>query len=153
VFVTHSRLKPSGTGDDRERLAGEIRELAGEFLPSRSFGDWPLECLIVTLPALPPSALRYVVEGAYFDSKLDILKMGLMVGAFFPFSNRPSFRNRGFFPMRSPVPFFAMRHMLEVDWRTLEERSEYLDAYRLHFPGSLPQPDSPTVEHEDPKSR
>lgn len=153
MFVAHSRLKPSGAGDDRDQLAGELQEIARDFRPIRSASDWPLECLIVTLPSLPPSSLRYVVEGAYFDSKPAILMMGLMVGAFFPFSNRPSFRNRDFFPMRSPVPFFAIRHMLEVDWRTLEERSEYLDAYRLHFPRSPIQPSSQTVEHEDPKSR
>lgn len=133
VFVRHARLQSSGIGDDREQLAAELLTIAAAFRPLRTLDDWPLECLIVTVPALSPSAFRYVLEGAYLDVKPAILRMGLMVGAFYPFSNRPSLLNSDFYPMRSPIPFFALRHMLEVDWRTLQERPEYMEAYRLHF--------------------
>jgi hypothetical protein len=47
--------------------------------------------------------------------KPSFVHRGLMLGEFHPLSPTPGIRNRGFRPLRSPIPLLAIRHMVESD--------------------------------------
>lgn len=93
----------------------------------------PLDCLVVPVLGLEKHEWRYVLDGAYSDVKTSILAMQLMIGSFHPLNNRTSRLSKTFFPLQSPLPMIAFRYMIRSDWRTLQERPEYMTQYATFF--------------------
>ncbi|HTU12428.1 MAG TPA: hypothetical protein VMG08_16170 [Allosphingosinicella sp.] len=117
----------------RKHIADLIEKCAVLLEPTRNPFEWPLSCLVLPFQGLAPSEYRYCLEGAYLDVKAKLVEAGILVGAFHPYSNRPSRLNPAFFPLRSPLPFIALRHLLRQDIRTLKERSDYVAAHARFF--------------------
>jgi len=68
---------------------------------------------------------RDVIDGAQADTKPQFVSRGLMVGEFHAANNAASLRNPDFFPLRTPHPCLAIRHMVPGDFvfMTLEDYS------------------------------
>lgn len=139
VFVVDIDLGSHVGGEKRAALTERLLILKGALSSFLSSCERPTGvALLATVHPLEPHELRYVMDGAYTDVKLTFLKDGLMVGSFHPFNNRSSANNPSFFPMRPSVPLFAFRKMTKFDWRSLQERPEYLEEFIRRF--GVPEP-------------
>jgi len=56
-----------------------------------------------------------IIDGAQLDSKSEFVSRGLMVGEFHAANNASGLRNPNFFPLRTPFPSLAIRHMVPGD--------------------------------------
>jgi len=57
-----------------------------------------------------------VIDGAQLDSKPTYVSRGIMVGEFHAANNSAGLRNPNFFPLRTPHPCVAVRHMVPGDF-------------------------------------
>ena len=60
------------------------------------------------------------------------VRRGLMLGEFHLRNNSPGLRNKNFFPLRTPVPCLALRHMVPTDLAFLDV-SKYEPETRVSF--------------------
>jgi hypothetical protein len=118
----------------RDDLAIALLNAAAMFREQTSAEEYSLDCILLTLSGLQDHQYRYVIDGAYEDSKPRILEQKLMIGGFHPYNNRTSAYNPHFHPMRPPDPVFAIRHMNCNDWKSLREDERYLTIYRKFYP-------------------
>merc|ERR1719409_2402306 len=57
-----------------------------------------------------------IIDGAQMDAKPNFVARGLMVGEFHAANNSSGLRNPNFFPLRTPFPSLAIRHMVPGDF-------------------------------------
>jgi hypothetical protein len=57
-----------------------------------------------------------IIDGAQMDAKPSFVARGLMVGEFHGANNSSGLRNPNFFPLRTPHPCLAIRHMVPGDF-------------------------------------
>lgn len=117
----------------REYLRKEIRQIAKNFIGATDSTEGSLDSLLIAITNLQKHEWRYVLDGARVDVKAYLLNNKLMVGAFYPTSNRPSRVSKTFYPLRSPMPMLGIRHLLRVDWRTLLEDPKYIEIYESFY--------------------
>ena len=55
------------------------------------------------------------------------VRQGLMLGEFHNRNNSPGLRNKNFYPLRTPLPCLAIRHMVPTDIAFLDVDSYELD--------------------------
>lgn len=70
---------------------------------------------VMVLPDIAPEEAPAVIDPLQRRLRSTFVREGLMLGEFHPFSKMPGLRNPGFRPLRSLVPFLAIRHMVESD--------------------------------------
>lgn len=79
-----------------------------------------------------------VLHGVFSLEKVDcyhallkpsFLSFGLMLGEFYGSCQKPGLRNKGFRPLRSPVPLLVIREMVELDIAFLADQPSFVDAY------------------------
>ena len=133
VWLSHLRFPNDPSIDRKDYAARHLLDLSANFKETFRATSLSLDCLIVTTEGLGYHEWRYVVDGAHQVVKPAVLRRQLMVGGFHPLNNRPSRLSPSLFPMQSPLPLFAMRHMIQSDWRTLFYDDNYMDAFRLFF--------------------
>jgi len=133
IFAHHLAIDPQYSADKRPYCATALRGIAESFAAFTA-DDRFWSCLLVTVSGVEPHEYRHVLNGAYGDVKMPLLRARLMVGAFHTLSNRTSRRTTVLYPLRAPVPFFAIRHLLEEDAASLAENEEFLAVHREHFP-------------------
>lgn len=75
-----------------------------------------------------------VIDGAQDDTKAEFVSRGLMVGQFHALNNNSGLRNPDFYPLRTPVPCLAIRHMVPGDlaFMTLDSYTVNLQRKLLH---------------------
>lgn len=85
-----------------------------------------------------------LVDAVQYKLKKYFVDMGLMLGEFHAGNQSPGLRNADFFPLRSPIPMLAMRHMVDSDLPFLiradypaEERASFLRSYLARMAGEL----------------
>jgi hypothetical protein len=86
--------------------------------------DDEFKALIVAFPALDPASSESLITGVHRTMKPDIVSDGLMLGEFYPKSESPGVHNPKFYPLRSPMPLFVIRQMVETDWLFLNRESD-----------------------------
>ncbi|UHQ23608.1 hypothetical protein LVB77_02505 [Lysobacter sp. 5GHs7-4] len=122
---------------DPERMAELIahyRDLFLEIEP-RSGAAAVNKSILIVFPNLGPDGAS-VVDRIQAEHKGGFVELGLMLGEFHARNASPGLRNPDFFPLRSPVPMLAIRHMVESDLPFLrrdidapEVRAAYLRSY------------------------
>jgi hypothetical protein len=96
-----------------------------------------LVAIVVVLPRIdrtssePLDALHAVLKDEFVSS-------GLMLGQFHPTCDAPGLRNPDFRPLRSPIPFLAIREMVSSDLPFLVGNPLHAAAYFDRFAPSIP---------------
>lgn len=92
----------------------------------------------------PEHELRGLVERVHARLRHEFVASGFMVGDFWPDHATVGLHGPAFRPFASPVPVFALRHMVAADLPffavpeiPVEIRQEFLDLYSAHFAGRL----------------
>merc|ERR1712023_588819 len=63
------------------------------------------------------------IDGVQSACKPFFVRRGLMLGEFHLRNNSPGLRNKNFFPLRTPLPCLAIRHMVPSDIAFLDVES------------------------------
>lgn len=121
---------PERMGD----LIGHYRDLFLEIEP-RTGAAAVNKSILIVFPNLGGDGAA-MVDRIQAANKGGFVELGLMLGEFHAHNSSPGLRNPEFFPLRSPVPMLAIRHMVESDLPFLrrdidppEVRAAYLRSY------------------------
>ena len=94
--------------------------------------DSKLRTFIVVFPAIGGSGSSELMKRVHTAMKPSVVEQGLMLGEFYPCNTSPGVRNPSFFPLRSPVPLFVLRHMVPGDLVFLTKPTDP-PAWRVQF--------------------
>lgn len=101
--------------------------------------------ILVLFPDLHAARAPAVVDAVQAALKPEFVAAGLMIGQFHPRCGEPALWNRGFRPLRSPVPLLAIRHMVRTDAAFLTTDAGSLAAYLQRFGDAVPARLEPAV--------
>lgn len=133
LLLAHLNVELSPDVDKKQYIVQELINISQEFKQSTSSEEFSLDCLIVTLSGIALHERRYLIDQAQEDAKPNVVRQKLMIGGFYPYSNKYSRRNNQFFPMRSPIPIFAFRHLVKMDRPILEYKDLYISFYKQFY--------------------
>lgn len=92
-----------------------------------------LRTLVIVFPDAYEPYLHQAIDTKTSSAKTDLIAQGLMMGEFYqscPFSATWDPQS---FPLRSPVPFYALRTLIETDWRFIKAEPEWQALYIRQF--------------------
>lgn len=94
------------------------------------------KAVVITFPDIPLSRAVELVDGVQYRLKAEFVSRGFMLGEFHQLNNAPGLRNPNFYPLRTPHPALAIRHMVPTDLAFLdmekypkEMRVKFLESY------------------------
>jgi len=130
--------------DETIAMLGEYREL---FLRlSGKQGAAVYDAMILVIADPPATEASRLVERIQRVLKPRFVDAGLMIGEFHLHNATPGLHNSAFFPLRSPYPMLAIRHMVASDLSFLTRigddprlRIGFLHSYLHRFPASCPE--------------
>lgn len=114
---------------DAELDMGRIGELIAHYrdlfleLEPRSGGAAINKAILLVFPNLGSDGAA-LIDAIQAAQKGGFVEQGLMLGEFHAHNLSPGLRNPRFFPLRSPVPMLAIRHMVESDLPFLRRDSD-----------------------------
>ena len=118
------------------RLYQEIFQSFGPQKPPMSL----LKSIVVILPETPGNVILDTVNPERTQLKAELLEHDIMIGEFFPTCPLHASWDPTFFPLQSPIPFYALRSFVETDWRFVQGVREWRNIYKRRF-GEPPQGD------------
>jgi hypothetical protein len=90
------------------------------------------KAIVLIFPDIALKDAHEMIDGVQRYVKPDFVSRGLMVGEFHLRNNSSGLRNKEFYPLRTPIPCIAMRHMVPTDLAFLDVTS-YEPALRKKF--------------------
>ncbi len=87
---------------------------------------------IFIFPDITLEQTEFCIDGVQSACKPFFVRRGLMLGEFHLRNNSPGLRNEAFFPLRTPIPCLAVRHMVPTDLAFLDV-SKYEAETRVAF--------------------
>ena len=124
------------------KLYHEIFQSFGPQKPPMSL----LKALVVIFPETPGDVILATVNPERTRLKTELLENDIMIGEFFPACPLQASWDPTFFPLQSPIPFYALRSFVETDWRFVQGVREWRNIYKRRF-GEPPQGD----QHKMPR--
>mmetsp|Transcript_34653 Transcript_34653/g.75895 ORF Transcript_34653/g.75895 Transcript_34653/m.75895 type:complete len:569 (+) Transcript_34653:38-1744(+) len=111
-----------------DMMANLVRALVKKFnkLPPTEGNKKFYRAAIVVFPDVPLSRALELIDGTQASLKAELTEQGLMVGEFHILNNGCGLRNESFFPLRTPHPALAVRHMVPSDIAFLKSKPEFL---------------------------
>jgi hypothetical protein len=106
----------------KESLRASLADLLLEYLPQFEALEpctgrqRQYKTVIFIFPDVALQDARDVIDGAQADAKPEFVARGLMVGEFHAANNATGLRNPDFYPLRTPHPCLAIRHMVPGDY-------------------------------------
>ncbi len=96
--------------------------------------------IILIVPDIDIENAPNIIDVVQKKVKPFFVESGLMIGEFHMRTESPGLHNPNFRPLRSPVPMFVLRSMVEADIAFLQDenlhlRIKYLEAYVQHMEG------------------
>ena len=73
------------------------------------------KAIILIFPDVEVADAPELIDQVQLECKPDFVSRGLMLGEFHMANNAPGLRNPDFFPLRTPFPSLAIRHMVPTD--------------------------------------
>ena len=97
--------------------------------------------LLLIVPDIDIEDAPKIIDGVQKKVKPFFVEKGLMIGEFHMRTESPGLHNPNFRPLRSPIPMFVLRNMVEFDIAFLQDddlrlRIKYLEAYLQHMEGT-----------------
>jgi hypothetical protein len=89
--------------------------------------------VVLCFPDVPLRWAGELIDGTQQRLKDDWVLQGLMLGEFHLLNNATGLRNSDFFPLRTPYPCLAMRHMVPSDLPFLKNKKDWVAAYLRQF--------------------
>ncbi len=126
----------------RPRDAADPRAIADEV---RLYGDIfrriqptegslaQLRCIVLVLPTAPGEIILPAVDPKESPVETELLELGIMVGEFFRECPFPATWDPRFFPLQSPIPFYAFRPFIKTDWRLIHRVKPWREIYKRRF--------------------
>jgi uncharacterized protein DUF6875 len=105
-----------------------------------------LKSLVVIFPETSGHVILAAVDPKQTPLKTELLQNDIMIGEFFPTCPLHASWDPSFFPLQSPVPFYALRSFIETDWRFIHSEREWRRIYKSRF-GEPPEGD----QHKIPR--
>lgn len=87
----------------------------------------PFKAIILIFPDISLADAPDMIDGLQKKLKPLFVEDGLMLGEFHKFNNASGLRNSSFFPLRTPVPCMAIRHMVPSDIAFLNQSEFPID--------------------------
>ena len=81
------------------------------------------KAIVLIFPDIALKDAHEMIDGVQRYVKPDFVSRGLMVGEFHLRNNSSGLRNKNFYPLRTPIPCIAMRHMVPTDLAFLDVTS------------------------------
>lgn len=129
---------------DLKRVGELLRDYRRRFIAAEPRDAGAInKAVLVVFPNLGANAST-IIDEVQYALKPEFVENGLMLGEFHATSTSPGLRNPAFFPLRSPVPMLAIRHIVETDLPFLrrpsdppERRAAYARAYLRQLGSSV----------------
>mmetsp|Transcript_21559 Transcript_21559/g.44974 ORF Transcript_21559/g.44974 Transcript_21559/m.44974 type:complete len:607 (-) Transcript_21559:19-1839(-) len=139
VIRTSSLVDGEALGQDKEDIVRKILvKLLQDFVPV-FLGLEPskgrlrqFKAVILVFPDVKSSQAHDIIDAVQVLAKPFFVEKGLMVGEFHETNNASGLRNPNFFPLRTPYPCLAIRHMVPGDFVFMT-----LDDYGLEMRAKL----------------
>ena len=103
----------------------------GTMEPSKGVAQ-QFKAAVFIFPDIPLDQTELCIDGVQRACKPFFVRRGLMLGEFHLRNNSPGLRNKNFFPLRTPIPCLAVRHMVPTDLAFLDV-SKYEPVVRVSF--------------------
>ena len=118
----------------RDELVSFLEAFAPRFeaLPPTKGAARQFKAAIFIFPDIELDQTDVLIDRVQATCKPFFVKRGLMLGEFHLRNNSPGLRNDQFFPLRTPVPCLAVRHMVPTDLAFLDV-SKYPPQLRVDF--------------------
>eukprot|EP00128_Syssomonas_multiformis_P014837 Colp12_sorted_trinity150504_noHs@1235 len=132
----------TGPGTTRRSLVKFVRSYLTRFqeIEPRTGKDAVYKAVILVFPDIAVEDAFEYIDGVQNELKEEFVENGLMIGEFHMYNNTPGMRNPDWYPLRTPYPSLAMRHMVPTDLVFLsnerygpEKRKKFLEAYLRTF--------------------
>jgi hypothetical protein len=131
------------TGLDVEQIANILLHYQDVFqkLEPQAGPETLRKTLLLIVPDIDIEDASTIIDGAQKKVKPLFVESGMMIGEFHNRTESPGLHNPDFRPLRSPIPMFVLRNMVEVDIAFLQDenlhlRIKYLEAYLKHMEGT-----------------
>jgi hypothetical protein len=89
--------------------------------------------VVLVFPDIPLHSAGKLIDDTQNRLKDEFVKDGLMLGEFHLLNNSAGLRNPDFYPLRTPYPCLALRHMVPSDLPFLKRRKAWTEAYLQQF--------------------
>ena len=120
------------TGDNttKEQIISCVSQYANKFeeLEPKEGRLRKFKAIILIFPDVKESQTDELIDKVQLSCKSSFVKKGLMLGEFHNRNNSPGLRNKNFYPLRTPLPCLAIRHMVPTDIAFLD-----VDSYELNL--------------------
>jgi peroxiredoxin len=126
------------SGDEMHQVRDDIIAFLESFAPVFSTMEptkgaaQQFKAAIFIFPDIPLDQTELCIDGVQSACKPFFVRRGLMLGEFHLRNNSPGLRNEAFFPLRTPIPCLAVRHMVPTDLAFLDV-SKYEPETRVAF--------------------
>ena len=134
----HLTVIRTGKGSRTDRVREDIEEylkvFAREFtrMEPTTGSARAFKAAIFIFPDITLDQTTICIDGVQEACKPYYVRRGLMLGEFHLRNNSPGLRNEHFYPLRTPVPCLAVRHMVPTDLAFLDV-SKYEKKLRIEF--------------------
>ncbi len=95
------------------------------------------KAILVIFPDVTAEKASDLIDGVQRKLKPAFVEQGLMLGEFHALNITPGLHNEHFYPLRSPIPILAIRHMVESDLVFMSRSSDPADARARFLRGYL----------------
>jgi hypothetical protein len=115
------------------------RDIFQELEPTK--GEAALKkTILLIVPDIDIEDAPKIIDVVQKEVKPLFVESGMMIGEFHMLTESPGLHNPNFRPLRSSIPMFVLRNMVEVDIAFLQDenlhlRIKYLEAYLRHMEG------------------
>jgi len=118
----------------QQQMATLVKKYADKFekLEPTTGRARQFKAIVLIFPDVALADAPTLIDGVQRLCKPDFVARGLMVGEFHLRNNAPGLRNDKFYPLRTPIPCLAMRHMVPTDLAFLNV-DDYEEPLRLKF--------------------
>eukprot|EP00756_Hemistasia_phaeocysticola_P041728 Hpha_TRINITY_DN16931_c1_g3::TRINITY_DN16931_c1_g3_i1::g.53439::m.53439 len=138
VYMVNAQVTADHTVDDVKRL---VREYVDKFesLEPRSGTAALYRTIMICMPLVPLHLCRRYIDQVQLELKGEVLKKGMMIGENHLYNNGKGLHNE-WYPLRTPHPCLALRHMvpgdlvfLGPDKYPLEVRRDFIGSFVRTF--------------------
>ena len=140
--ITYLAVVRTGPAVQASDVVAVVQPFAQRFgtLPPVAGALASFKAVVLVFPDIPLAEAPALIDGVQAALKPEFVQRGLMIGEFHMNNNASSLSNPEFYPLRTPVPTIAIRHMvtgdiafLDLTKYTPEARVSFLSCYISRF--------------------